>query len=108
MPADLLLGGAEGGRGLLELRGGGLGGRPLGGQRLARLVELLGDDLELVAAGRHELGGLGGGGGRAGAACAGTVANSTPRIAAAARRARPRAAGRREDAGGADVEGGTP
>ena len=40
------------------------GGGLLRGQGLPRLVELLGDHLELVAAGGDELGGLGGGGRR--------------------------------------------
>ena len=61
-PDDALLGGQEGGLRLLGLRDGGLGGGVLGDQGVAGLVELLGDDLELVTAGGDELGGLGRGG----------------------------------------------
>ena len=57
--AHLLLRRPEDGRGLGQLGRGGLRGGPLGGERRARLVELLGDDLQLVALGGDELRGLG-------------------------------------------------
>ena len=88
MPRTCLLGGRERGLRLLGLRDGGLGGGLLGDQRVPRLVELLGDDLELVAAGGDELGGLGRGGRVPGAAWAGTAANRMPTTATSARPAR--------------------
>ena len=59
--ADLVAGGDDGGLGDLDLLAGLVGLRLLGGQRLTGVVELLGDDLEVVTPGRDEGRGLLGG-----------------------------------------------